>query len=105
MRRTEKDWQSLISKYTESVNTTQPAFCKANGINLRTFRNRLYCLRKTGAALPEQEKSTTWLAVSATTSPPQSQIKIITDNIEIKISGGVDESTLIQLCRALMPLC
>ena len=107
-RRTEKDWQRLISKYNESGSTTQAGFCKANGINLHTFRDRLCRLRKTGTALPEQEKLTTqktkWVSVS-TTVPSQNEIKIITGNIEIKISGGADEATLIQLCKTLLQLC
>ena len=109
VRRSEGEWREVFKRYEES-GKTQAVWCKANGVNYHTFRDRFYIYRKNENVLTEKEKPETetkemkWIAVENEPVCAQSKIKVTIKNVEIQVDIGYDEQTFNRVCRAIMRL-
>ena len=104
-RRTETEWQLLISEYKKS-GKTQEAWSKAKGVNVHTLRGYLYRNTQKSNSKHQNELSTTsWISVTSKAGHSAKEISVIIGSFEIRVTPGFDESTLSQVCRALMQIC
>ena len=112
-KRSEAEWQELATNY-EASGKRQTEWCKLNGINVYTFRDRLSRLRKSQGKPRVKEllsvtpgvkevQPTKWVNVTPNPdrSEIKSEIKIIISGHEVMVANDFDELTLIAVCRAL----
>jgi hypothetical protein len=107
-RKTAKEWSSLLARQRSSGKKPK-AWCDEHGINLKTFHNWLYKLKREKHDnvnvmhwVELKDKETSPASFETVSSPV---IEVSVGSYTVKVKAGFDPKTFSDICRSLSELC